>query len=335
MEVRFSALENMVTTAAWSKVKVFVTGGNGFLGSWLVKRLLELEANVTCLIKEDLPLSVFNREGLIERVRLVPGVLEDKELLDRTIKSGNFDAVFHLGAQALVTVANRDPILTFNSNIRGSWNLLEACRPAGGVRAVIVASSDKAYGASSNLPYREEHALCGLHPYDVSKSCTDLIAQTYHHSYRLPVSVIRCGNIVGGGDLHKNRIVPETILALKAGRRPIIRSDGKYKRDFVYVEDVVDAYLKVAESTLNGKFVGEAWNVSGEKPVEVIEVVRLLQTLMNKEHLEPDVRGEATNEIREQYLDSQKIRRQLGWLPHCDLDAALRKTVEWYEENPI
>ncbi|MCG3149441.1 MAG: CDP-glucose 4,6-dehydratase [Verrucomicrobiae bacterium] len=318
----------------WHNKKIFVTGGNGFLGSWLVKRLIAEGAEVSCLIYEDLPASVYSREKLDKHVCIIPGRLEDAELLHRTLRTGKFDAVFHLAAQAIVGIANRDPAPTFGANILGTWNLLEACR-LNPVAAIVVASSDKAYGDSSNLPYREDHPLRGIHPYDVSKSCADLIAGAYHATYQLPVTVTRCGNIIGGGDSNWNRIVPGTIQSLLRGERPIVRSDGLFVRDYVYVEDIVDAYLVIGTAAGAGKFHGEAWNVSNDQPVNVLQVVDALRKICRREDLLPDIRNEASHEIREQYLDSSKIRRHLGWKPGHDLAAALRKSVEWYRANGV
>jgi CDP-glucose 4,6-dehydratase len=318
----------------WRGKKIFLTGGNGFLGSWLVKRLLAEGADVSCLICEDLPASVYSREKLDRQVRVVPGRLEDAELLHRTLAAGKFDAVFHLAAQAIVGIANRAPVPTFATNILGTWNLLEACRQ-NPVAAIVVASSDKAYGDSANLPYREDHPLRGIHPYDVSKSCADLLAGAYHATYNLPVTVTRCGNIIGGGDCNWNRIVPGTIQSLLRGERPIVRSDGLFVRDYVYVEDIVDAYLTIGAAALAGKFHGHAWNVSNDQPVNVLQVVDALRKICGREDLLPDIRNEASHEIRAQYLDSSKIRHHLGWKPAHDLNAALRKSVEWYRANGV
>lgn len=318
----------------WRGKKVFVTGGNGFLGSWLVKRLLADGADVTCLICEELPGSVYAREKLHTKVRVIPGRLEEAELIARTIREGRYDAVFHLAAQAIVGKANREPAPTFASNILGTWNLLEACRLTG-AQAIVVASSDKAYGDSDCLPYREDHPLRGIHPYDVSKSCADLIAAAYHATYRLPVSITRCGNIIGGGDLNWSRIVPGTIQSLLRGERPIVRSDGKYVRDYVYVEDIVDAYMLVGAAAYEGKFHGSAWNISNDQPVDVLSVVDQLRKICRREDLLPDIRNDASQEIREQFLDSSKIRQQLGWKPRHDVEAGLRKAADWYRANGL
>jgi CDP-glucose 4,6-dehydratase len=331
LAIRQRSLEILVN---WRGKKLFVTGGNGFLGSWLVKRLVAEGAELSCLICEDLPGSVYSREKLDKQVHVVPGRLEDTELIHRTIREGKFDAVFHLAAQAIVGVANRDPVPTFQSNILGTWNLLEACRLVG-VRAIVVASSDKAYGDSNNLPYREDHPLRGIHPYDVSKSCADLLAGTYHETYKLPVTITRCGNIIGGGDLNWNRIVPGTIQSLLRGECPIVRSDGMFVRDYVYVEDIVDAYVLIGAATYEGKFHGHAWNVSNDQPVNVLRVVDSLRKICQREDLLPDIRNEASHEIRKQYLDSSNIRQHLGWKPGHDLEAALRKSVEWYRANGV
>ena len=319
----------------WHSKKLFVTGGNGFLGSWLVKRLLTEGADLTCLICEDLPGSIYSGEQLDRAVRVIRGRVEDGELLKRVVRDGQFDAVFHLAAQAIVGVANRDPAPTYVTNIQGTWSLLEACRLGGSPRAIVVASSDKAYGDSSNLPYKEAHPLHGSHPYDVSKSCADLIAGTYHTTYHLPVTITRCGNIIGGGDRNWNRIVPGTIQSLLRGERPVIRSDGRFVRDYVFVDDIVDAYLRIGAAAYDGQFHGQAWNVSNDQPVDVLRVVDLLRQICRRDDLVPDIRNEASHEIRDQYLDSALIRQRLGWKPGHDLPAALQKSVEWYRANGV
>lgn len=330
MEKWTSTLESMVN---WQGKKVFVTGGNGFLGSWLVERLLQQQAQVTCLVCEEIPGAVYTRQGFVTQVREVHGRLEDASLQEY-VRMAQPDVVFHLGAQAIVGVANANPVPTFVSNIQGTWNLLEACRVTPGIQAIVVASSDKAYGDNDLLPYTEAHPTHGTHPYDVSKSCTDLLAETYAHSYGLPIGITRCGNIIGGGDTNENRIVPGTIRSLLVGESPVIRSDGTLVRDYVYVADIVDAYFCVAEGLLRGEGVGEAWNASLGQPMTVLEIVDRIRTLMDRTDLRPTVLGHAPNEIAAQYLDSTKIRSRLQWRPTHTVDQALEKTIAWYRMHP-
>jgi CDP-glucose 4,6-dehydratase len=315
----------------WRSRRVYVTGATGIVGSWLVRRLLAEEAQVIVLVRDADPQSELLRSGDIRRVTVVNGCLEDVATQERAINEHEIDTVFHLGAQAIVTSALRSPVATFEANVRGTWNVLDACRVhAGLVRRVVVASSDKAYGDSPELPYTENMPANGRHPYDVSKSCTDLIAMTYAHTYGLPVTVARCGNIYGGGDLNWSRIVPGTIRSLLAGERPIIRSDGQFVRDYIYVQDVVDAYLTlgVADAAL---VIGEAFNFSPETRVRVIDIVHTLQDLMKRRDLEPVIQNRAAAEIRDQYLDAGKARARLGWVPRYSLERGLAETIRWYE----
>lgn len=315
----------------WEGRRVLVTGATGMLGSWLVKRLLRERAAVVALVLDTNPQSELVRSGDLQRVDVVDGALEDLAAIDRAVNLHEVDSVFHLGAQTVVPVALRSPLATFEANVRGTYHVLEVCRRAGGmVKRVVVASSDKAYGPQTRLPYREEMALNGRHPYDVSKSCGDLIAQSYHHSYGLPVAIARCGNIYGGGDLNWSRIVPGTIRATFRSERPIIRSNGKFLRDYVYVEDVVQAYLDLAAHPEDGLVAGQAFNFSCETPTTVLEVVATIQELMGDRPLTPDIRDCAEAEIEEQHLSSAKARDVLGWVPRYDLKAGLTETIDWY-----
>jgi len=311
---------------------VFVTGGTGLLGNWLVKCLLTAGADVTCLVRDWVPQSEMIHSRDIERVKVVRGDVRDRECLERSLGEYEINTVFHLAAQTIVGIANRNPISTFESNIQGTWNLLEACRRSPTVKSIIVASSDKAYGDQTVLPYSEETPLQGQHPYDVSKSCADLIAHTYAVSYRLPVAVTRCGNFYGGGDLNWNRIVPGTIRSALRGERPIIRSDGSYIRDYFYVEDGAAAYMTLAEALAKRpELAGEAFNFSNELQVSVLSLVQRVLGLTSSA-LEPDVRNEASNEIRHQYLSAAKAREVLGWQPLYTLDDGLSRTISWYRE---
>jgi CDP-glucose 4,6-dehydratase len=314
----------------WQDRPVLVTGATGFLGSWLVTRLATLGADVVCVVRDWVPQSELVAGGVLGATKVVCGDVRDQALAERVLGEYEIRTVFHLAAQTTVGVANRNPISTLDSNIRGTWSVLDACRRVSTVEQVLVASSDKAYGAHDTLPYTEAAPLVGRHPYDVSKSCADLIAQMYAHTYHLPVCVTRCGNFYGGGDLNWNRIVPGTIRSIVRGERPIIRSDGQFVRDYLYVEDGVGAYLRLAEAMADRRdLAGEAFNFSSELQITVADLVQRILTVMGST-LEPDVRNEASNEIRRQYLDATKARRMLGWSPAFTLDAGLEASVAWY-----
>ncbi len=316
----------------WKNRNVFVTGATGLLGSWLVEELLERGANVTCLIRDWVPRSRLVDSDLIDRVNIVRGDLQDYPILVRALNEYEIDSVFHLGAQTIVGTAARSPLSTFESNIRGTWHVLEACRTCfKRIQRVVVASSDKAYGAHERLPYTEDEPLRGRFPYDVSKSCADLIAASYAHTYRTPVAITRCGNLFGGGDLNFNRLIPGTIRSARQDEAPIIRSDGKFIRDYFYVRDAVDAYLGLAERLPDERFIGQAFNFSTETPLSVLDVVTLILRLMGKGSLVPRVLNEASDEILEQYLDCSKARRMLDWRPRYTQEEGLRETIEWYQ----
>jgi CDP-glucose 4,6-dehydratase len=321
-----------MTRAFWRDRPVLVTGATGLLGSWLTRRLVEAGANVVCLVRDWVPQSELARSRVLDQVNVVRGDIRDRDVLERAIGEYEADTVIHLAAQAIVGIANRNPVSTFESNIQGTWNLLEACRRSPSVKSIVVASSDKAYGDQERLPYCEDAPLQGRHPYDVSKSCADLIAQTYAHTYGLPVAVTRCGNFYGGGDLNWNRIVPGTIRSVVRGERPIIRSDGQNVRDYFYVEDGAAAYMLLAEQ-LHGRpeLRGQAFNFSNERETTVLELVRRVLDAMQSD-LEPVVLNEASNEIRLQFLSAAHARRTLLWSPLFTLDEGMRRTVAWYEE---
>jgi CDP-glucose 4,6-dehydratase len=310
---------------------VFVTGATGLLGGWLVRQLVDAGADVVCLVRDWVPRSEFVAAGLVERVRLVRGDVRDQEVLERALGEYEVATVFHLAAQTIVGVANRNPVSTLDTNIRGTWALLEACRRSPTVQQVVTASSDKAYGDQEVLPYTEDAPVLGRHPYDVSKSCADLLAQMYAKSYGLRVSVTRCGNFYGGGDLNWNRLVPGTIRSVLRGERPVIRSDGRFTRDYIYVEDGARAYILLAEQlAAKPSLAGEVFNFSYERRMTVLELVDHILRAMGS-RFAPDVRNEASNEIRDQYLDSTKARRMLGWTPAFTFEASLRETIAWYE----
>jgi len=319
-------------TPFWRDRPTLVTGGTGLLGGWLLRRLLAAGADVVCLVRDWVPDSELVRGRLVERVKVARGDVRDQALLERVLGEFEIATVFHLAAQTIVTIANRNPVSTFETNVQGTWALLEACRRSPTVGQIVLASSDKAYGDQDVLPYDERTPLQGRHPYDVSKSCADLIAQAYAVTYQLPVTVTRCGNLYGGGDLNWNRVVPGTIRSVLRGERPIIRSDGQYVRDYFYVEDATAAYMLLAERMAErAELRGEAFNFSNEAPVTVLELVQRILRLMGSP-LEPSVRNEASNEIREQYLGAAKGRQALGWQPLYSLDEGLQRTIAWYEE---
>jgi CDP-glucose 4,6-dehydratase len=314
----------------WRDRPVFVTGATGLVGGWLVRHLVAAGADVVALVRDWIPRSELVTAGLLERIRVVRGDVRDQETLERALGEYDITTVIHLAAQTIVGVANRNPVSTLDTNIRGTWALLEACRRSPTVHQVVIASSDKAYGDQDVLPYTEDAPVLGRHPYDVSKSCADLLAQMYAKTYQLPVCVTRCGNFYGGGDLNWNRLVPGTIRSVVRGERPVIRSDGQFTRDYIYVEDGARAYALLAERlAANPALAGEVFNFSYEQRMTVLDLVdRLLQAMDSD--LVPDVRNEASNEIRNQYLDSAKARRMLGWTPAFTLEASLRATIDWY-----
>lgn len=325
-------MEDVGVTNFWLDRPTFVTGSTGLLGGWLVRRLVDLGADVVCLVRDWVPESEFVRSRLVEKIRVARGDVRDQALLERVLGEYEVDTVIHLAAQTIVPIANRNPVSTFETNIGGTWALLEACRRSPAVRQIVLASSDKAYGDHEKLPYDEEAPLRGRHPYDVSKSCADLIAQSYANTYGTPVAVTRCGNFYGGGDLNWNRLVPGTVRSVLRGQRPIIRSDGQYIRDYFYVEDGVGANLLLAERLAeNPDLGGEAFNFSNELQVTVLELVEGILALMSND-LKPDVRNEATHEIRHQYLSASKARRMLDWEPRFTLDEGLKRTIGWYKD---
>lgn len=322
-----------MTTAFWQSRPVLVTGATGLLGTSMVRHLIEEGASVVCLVRDWVPGSALVRAGLIERVQVVRGDIVDQALMERVLGEYEVDTVMHLAAQTIVGIANRNPVSTLEANVKGTWSVLEACRHSPLVKQIIVASSDKAYGAQEHLPYSESTPLQGTHPYDVSKSCADLITQMYAKSFGLPVCVTRCGNFYGPGDLNWNRIVPGTIRSALRGERPIIRSDGKFIRDYVFVDDGARAYMKTAEAlAARRELAGEAFNFSDEQPTSVLELVAKILGAVGRADLDPIVQNQASNEIREQFLAANKARELLGWRPTFTLDEGLRITVDWYRD---
>jgi CDP-glucose 4,6-dehydratase len=316
----------------WKDRSVFVTGGTGLLGSWLVSQLMEAGANVVCLVRDWVPQSELVRSRRIEQVKTVRGDICDRDLIERALGEYEVEVVFHVAAQAIVGIANRNPVSTFTTNVAGTWNVLEACRRSPKVCSVVVASSDKAYGAHEQLPYNESMPLQGRHPYDVSKSCADMIAQTYAVTYNMPVAVTRCGNFYGGGDLNWNRVVPGTIRSILRGERPVIRSDGEFVRDYFYIQDGASAYMLLAERLASNLALrGEAFNFSNESQISVRELVELILRKTNSS-LRPEILNQASNEIRHQFLSAGKARTVLNWHPEFTLDEGLDRTIAWYRD---
>ena len=321
-----------MSNAFWQDRRVFVTGATGLVGGWLVERLLGAGAEVVILLRDSVPRSGLETKGLFNQVRIVQGDCNDQQVLERALGEHEIETVIHLAAQTIVGIANRNPVSTFEANIKGTWSLLEACRRSPRVGQIVMASSDKAYGDAPNLPYTEDTPLRGLHPYDVSKSCGDLISQTYAHTYGLPVAITRCGNFYGGGDLNWNRIIPGTIRSVLRGQRPVIRSNGKMVRDYFYVEDGAAAYMHLAERLASDAAVaGQAYNFSNESQLSVLAVVQQILAEMQSP-LVPEVLGQANNEIEHQYLSSEKAKRELGWQPLHSFQEGLRRTIAWYRD---
>jgi CDP-glucose 4,6-dehydratase len=312
---------------------VLITGAYGLLGSWLVQALLARGADVTVIRRDETPHSALIVMGLEPSVNVISGDICEEGLVARAIAEYEITSVFHLAAQTLVPTANRSPTSTFETNIRGTWLLLEACRMHR-IERVIVASSDKAYGHHDELPYQEQFALSARYPYDVSKAATDLLARSYWHTWQLPVAVTRFANLYGGGDTNGSRLVPEAVTAALAGRAPVVRSDGSPERDFLYVEDAVAAYLAIWELLGRGSGFGEAFNAGGGQPHRVLDVVELICRLADS-GVEPDVRGTGTpdGEIDRQWVDYSKLHEATGWEPAVSLEEGLTRTIAWYRTH--
>jgi len=315
--------------APWQDRAVLVTGGTGFAGGWLVRRLLEQEAHVVCVVRDWTPMSMLLQSDAPRAATIASGDVRDQAFLERTLGDYEIEVVFHLAAQTIVTIANRNPVETFDSNIRGTWSLLEACRRSPRVEAVVVASSDKAYGEQPSLPYREDTPLNPTNPYDVSKASADLIARSYAATWEVPVAVTRAGNFFGGGDLNWSRLVPGTIRSVLRGRAPVIRTDGTPLRDYVYVEDAVDAYLLLAERLASGGARGRAVNISYQQPLSVREVVAAIIEAAGVD-LQPVIQDGASHEIQDQFLDATFAREELGWSPRYDFARGLDRSIDWY-----
>lgn len=317
----------------WKNKTVFVTGATGLMGGWLVKALLRERADVVALVRDQAPGSMLVREGILDEIAVVSGDLESLPTLQRAIAEYEPHTVFHLAAQPLVQVAKRDPVGTLRANVMGTWNVLEACRLTGKSN-VVVASSDKAYGASETLPYLETHPLQGRYPYDVSKSCADLVTQMYAATYGLRTAIARCGNLFGGGDLNYSRTIPGLIKATLANEPFVIRSDGKFVRDFLYVKDAAESYLILGERLAEDETISaEAFNFSLGERLTVLDIVEMTLALMNRTDLKPVIQNIASSEIREQYLDAGKARQRLGWAPLYGMREALIETIAWYRDH--
>ena len=317
----------------WHDRPVLVTGCTGLLGSWLTQTLVEAGADVVGLIRDDVPQSHLVRSGTMQRIRIARGDVADYALMERVINEYEIDAVFHLAAQTIVGIANRAPLSTFEANIKGTWVTLEAARRSPTVTRILVASSDKAYGTQPVLPYTEEMPLQGEHPYDVSKSAVDLIAQSYAKTYGMPVAITRCANLYGGGDLNWNRLIPGTIRSALQGQPPIIRSDGTFIRDYLYLKDAVRAYMMLAEALDRPEIQGQAFNCGTDEPMSVLEMTRVILSLSPNPGLEPVVLDEVRNEIKDQYLSSAKIGKAIGWEPIWSREEAVHETMAWYAEH--
>jgi CDP-glucose 4,6-dehydratase len=331
-------VENLAVTHAdaeklafWRDRPVLVTGATGLLGGWLVARLVALGADIVCLVRDWVPQSILLSGDLLDRIRVARGDINDQECLERVLSEYEIDTVQHLAAQTIVGVGLKSPVGTFETNIGGTWRVLEACRRVG-VKRVVVASSDKAYGEQTVLPYAEDMPLDGRHPYDASKSCADILTQTYAHTYGVKAAITRCGNFYGGGDLNWNRLFPGTIRSVLRGQRPVIRSDGTFVRDYIYIEDAAEAYLELAMALARrDDLAGEAFNFSTETPLGALDAVNRILAAMGST-LEPDIRNEARAEIKNQFLSAKKAREVLGWKPVYAVDDALARTISWYRD---
>lgn len=321
----------MISETFWHNRPILVTGATGLVGGHLVEAILNLQCDVVCLVRDWVPDSVLLKD-YADQVKIVHGDICDQAVIERVLGEYEIKTVFHLAAQTIVTIANRNPVSTFESNIRGTWVLLEACRRSPSVEQIIMASSDKAYGTHTELPYQETTPLQGIYPYDVSKSCADLIAQSYAQSFGVNVVITRCGNFFGAGDLNWNRIIPGTIRSLHYGEPPIIRSDGKFIRDYFYVKDGALAYILLAQQLAeNPESRGEAYNFSLEIQMDVLNLVKRISDLMEID-IQPTILNQVKNEIPHQYLDASKARQQLNWEPHYTLDEGLSETIAWYRQ---
>jgi len=318
----------------WFGKRVLITGGTGFIGSWLVKSLIKNGSKVTLLVRDLHPNVFFSlKQNQLFPKNIVIGDLSNYDLVTRIFNEYEIEACFHLAAQAIVGVANQSPLSTFTSNIKGTWNLLEAARNSKTLDRMIVASSDKAYGEPIEVPIPESHPLLASHPYDASKACEEILAKTYYHSYGLPIAISRCSNIYGGGDLNFSRIIPDIIRSILLDKQPIIRSDGKSIREYLYISDVISGYLSLGKNLSQKNVKGEAFNFGASNPISVIELVNKLLRITEKNNLKPKIMNKTSNEIKIQYLSSKKAKNILNWYPKTSLDDGLKQTFEWYRDN--
>lgn len=325
-------MENVLSKSFWQDRRVFVTGCTGFLGSKLTARLISAGADVIGLVRDQVPRSELLRTGLIDSITVVEGEITKYEFLERILAEYEVETIFHLAAQTIVGIANRAPLSTFETNVRGTWVLLEAARRNPTVNRIVVASSYHAYGSQAKLPYQEDSPLGACHPYDVSKSCTDLIARAYAHTYSLPIVVTRFANLFGGGDLNWNRLVPGTIRSVLRGEPPVIRSNGAFSRDYLFIEDATDAYLSLAEQIHQTDICGQAFNFGLDQPTTVLEMVNTIVGLSSHPDLKPIILNEAQNEVVDKYLTSAKARQVLEWQPKYSLEDGLIKSITWYSD---
>ncbi|MDF3033464.1 MAG: rfbG [Alphaproteobacteria bacterium] len=324
-------MESLEMKEFWQDRRIFITGASGLVGGWLVEALLENRADVIVLLRDWVPGSRLLTSKLLEKVTIVRGDLTDPKNLERILAEYEIQSVIHLAAQTIVPIANKNPLSTFESNIAGTWNLLESCRFIKTIQSIVIASSDKAYGDVFELPYKEDMPLRALYPYDVSKACADMISTSYAKTFDMPIAITRCGNFFGGGDLNWNRVIPGTIRSIMRGQSPIVRSDGTLVRDYIYVEDAVSAYMTLTKAlTLNPTLAGEAFNFSNGTQRNVLELTKTVIKILGS-NLEPLIQGHNHGEIQEQYLDSTKAATRLGWAPHYGLEEGLKKTVSWYK----
>ena len=316
----------------WQDKRIFITGAAGLLGSWLTAELVNQGAEVVGLVRDQVSRSLLVSSGLINQITIVHGDICDYETMERVLAEYEIDTIFHLAAQTQVGIANRAPMSTFEANIKGTWVVLEAARRNSTVQRIIVASSDKAYGPQTQLPYREDAPLQGQYPYDVSKTCADLIARTYAHTYDQPVAVTRFANLYGGGDLNWNRLIPGTMRSVLRNEQPIVRSDGTFKRDFIYVKDAVHGYLTLAEQIEREDVRGQAFNFGMSHPISVLEMINSIIELSDFPNLKPIILDEVKHEIQDQYLASDKANHVLNWQPQLTLAEGLQETMAWYRQ---
>lgn len=316
----------------WKNKSVFITGADGFIGGWVAKTLVEKQAQVIVVVRDLKAKNALDIHGIRDKVTVVQGDIADYPLIQRVMNEYSVEYVFHLAAQALVEIANRSPLSTFESNIKGTWTILESARGTKTIRGVIVASSDKAYGVQEKLPYTEDQPLLGLYPYDASKACADILSRCYAKSYGLPVAVTRNANTYGGGDMNFSRIIPDTVVSSLRGTELVIRSDGTPERDYMYIKDAVSAYLTLAENLDRNEIMGQAFNFGSEKPISVLSLFKIIIKLTGK-NIKPTIAGKAANEIDKQYLAIGKVKRLLKWEPKYSLEEGLKETIEWYKKE--